>query len=116
MHANTAISAQVSGIENKQDRPNLVMACTYAGAFLGMYSGWQVASTEPEPQLAIIPATALASVTLASMGFVFGYALHHSLLAVVDGVKMISNCLGTTESSTSSSTVDPAPYDPSHTQ
>ena len=97
MNVNTAGSGQMV-VDRKcnDDIPNLVKALTCAGGCAGVYIGSQV-KVENTNKIELPVAALLAGVGSAT-GFLFGYTIHYSLLAIVDGVRMVSSCFRNTSS------------------
>ena len=96
MNANAATTGQMVVDRNRDanDIPNLVKALTCAGSCVGLYIGSKV-KVENTNKIELPVLTVLAGAGGAS-GFLFGYTLHYSLLAVVDGVRMVSDCFRNT--------------------
>lgn len=98
MNANAAATelVVVDRYRDANDVPNLVKALTCAGSCAGLYLGSHV-KVENTDKIELPVAALLAGVGGAT-GFLFGYTIHYSLLAIVDGVRMVSNCFRNTSS------------------
>ena len=98
MNVNAAATGQmvVDRGRDANDIPNLVKALSCAGTCAGLYLGLHVKPEDSnKPELSVL---AISAGVGGGMGFLFGYTLHYSLLAVVDGVRMVSNCFRNTSS------------------
>ena len=78
------------------DVPNLVKALTCAGSCMGLCAGSyvKVENTNKIELTALMVCGAAGGIS----GFIFGYTIHYSLLAIVDGVRMVSSCFSGTSS------------------
>ena len=108
MNANAVTSGPVVVDRNHDanDVPNLVKALSCAGTCAGLYLGSHVkAENSNKPDLSALTVCAGAG---GATGLLFGYTLHYSLLAIVDGVRMVSNCFGDTSSNRAESPSEPS--------
>ena len=102
MNSNAAAAKQmdVDRGRNANDMPNLVKALSCVGSGAGLYLGSKVkAENSSRHDLTMLTICAGAG---GAAGFLFGYAIHYSLLAIVDGVRMIASCLESPSSDASS--------------
>ena len=101
MNSNVAATRQmgVDGGRDANDMPNIVKALACAGSCAGLFLGSKVNVEHPDRNnLALFTVTAAGG---GVGGFLVGYTLHYSLLAIVDGVRMITNCLESPSASSS---------------
>lgn len=90
MNTNAATSGLmvVDRVRDVNEVPNLVKALSCAGSCAGLYLGLQVKPERSNThELSVLGVNAAVG---GGAGFLFGYALHYSLLTIVDGVRMIS--------------------------
>lgn len=84
---NISISYTPATSGQQAETPNLVKALTG----YGMFAGFLICIKKvQDPGLVTLAASSAVS---AGLGYLCGYSIHHSLLAVVDGVRNVTNGL-----------------------